>query len=352
MEQSGQQTQATWFQKINPTTKRMFVSLGVLILLIILFAALQWEKFTSQMNIINIIHQVVTYAIVGFGLTFVLVSGGTDLSAGAALALAGMVSLFLISRGVPIWLSLILTLFVGVFMGGLNGFSVMKLGVLPFIATLGTQWVFRGLTNVITDGRPVYTSDLSPADNANFYKIGGGRLIEFVGGGESSSIASPFLRFLADIPISVLIALVYGILLYFILAKTPFGRKIYACGSNIEAARLSGINVVRTRIGAYIICSISAVIAGIITASRVTSAQPLAGQGYELEAIAASVLGGVAMSGGEGGIINTVIGALIMGVLRNGLNLNGFNSYWQMVVIGFVIVLAVASEAYRNRKFT
>ena len=350
-------SEATWFQKLNPNTKRMFVSFGALLLLIILFGILQTKKFFSEDNIINVIQSVVTYAIVGFGLTFVLVGGGTDLSAGAAMGLAGLISIYLISIGVPIILSIIISILAACLMGLLNGFSVMILGVLPFIATLGTQWVFRGLTNIVTDGRPIFTSNLDPTDQEIFYLIGGGRMVTLTNmmfGQEVNpfEIENGFVRFFAKIPCSVIIAILYGILLYFVLAKTPIGRKIYACGSNVEAARLSGINVVKTRIFAYIICSISATIAGIITTSRISSAQTQAGVGYELEGIAASVLGGVAMSGGEGGIINTVIGAFIIGILRNGLNLCGFNSYWQMVVLGLVIVLAVAAEAFRNRKFT
>jgi ribose transport system permease protein len=220
---------------------------------------------------------------------------------------------------------------------------------------LGTQWVFRGLTNVITDGKPIFTSMLEPQTERAFYMLGGGRLIHFITKDPSfavNSIQNGFARFIAKMPVSVIIALTYGIFCYFILAKTPIGRKVYACGSNLESARLSGINTVRTRIFAYIMCAVSATIAGIITTSRVSSAQTQAGMGYELEGIAASVLGGVAMSGGEGGIINTVIGAFIIGILRNGLNLMGLNSYWQMVVLGFVIVFAVAAEAFRNRKFT
>ena len=243
----------------------------------------------------------------------------------------------LLTRGVPLAVSILICLGVGIIMGIINGFSIEVLGVVPFIATLGTQWVFRGLANVFVDGKPLYTTNIPNEQvQATFYKLGGGKLPE------------PFL----PIPYSVLIALGVGIILFFVLAKTRVGRQIYACGSNLEAAKLSGINAVRTRMFAYCISGLCAAICGILVTSRVNSAQPMAGQGSELEAIAASVLGGVSNTGGEGSIGNTIIGALIMGVLRNGLNLSGVNSYWQNVIIGVILVAACALEAYRHKKLT
>jgi len=154
----------------------------------------------------------------------------------------------------------------------------------------------------------------------------------------------------SGLPYSVIIALVYGLILLVILSKTRIGRQIYACGSNLEAAKLSGINAVGTRMFAYCVSGFSAALCGILVTSRITSAQPMAGQGLELEAIAASVLGGVSINGGEGSIGNTIIGALAMGIMRNGLNLMGVNSYWQNVVVGIILVAAVATEARRHRK--
>ena len=187
-------------------------------------------------------------------------------------------------------------------------------------------------TQNLVKGAPIYTTNIpSQAVQDQFYILGGGRL--------------PF-----GLPYSVIIMLVYGVILGIILAKTRVGRQIYACGSNLEAAKLSGINAVRTRMFAYCVSGFSAAICGILVASRVSSAQPTAGTGYELEAIAAAVLGGVSNNGGEGNILNTIIGALIMGVLRNGLNLNGVNSFWQQVIIGVILVGACAMEARRQRQ--
>ncbi len=330
---------ATFMQKMSPSTKKMLVSGSALILLYILFAVLKPESFMTQNNQINILHQVVTYSIVGYGLTYCLVGGCTDLSAGSTLGLAGMIVMWGIMAGMPVWLSFIITILAGVVMGIINGVSTQILGVIPFVATLGTQWVFRGLTYIVTDGRPLFGADIKSDVAAEQFAFFGASRV-----GASDSFYG--------IPVSVIIMIVLGIIMGIILSKTAYGRKLYACGSNVEAARLSGINVVRVRIIMYVLCGIMASIAGVITASRASSAQPTAGTGYEFQAIVASVLGGVAMSGGEGNILNTVIGSLIMGIMRNGMNVCGINTYWQQVVLGALLVAAVALEAYRNRKFT
>jgi len=318
-------------QNMGISTKKAMISGTALVLLFITFSLLN-PLFLTKNNLINIAQQVVTYSIIGFGLTFCLVCGGTDLSAGSSMALSGIIVTSLLIRGVPLWLSILLALAFGITMGILNGFSIEVLGVVPFIATLGTQWVFRGLANVLVDGKPIYTNQIpSESIQKAFYVLGGGRMA-------------------SGLPYSVIIALVYGLILLVILSKTRIGRQIYACGSNLEAAKLSGINAVGTRMFAYCVSGFSAALCGILVTSRITSAQPMAGQGLELEAIAASVLGGVSINGGEGSIGNTIIGALAMGIMRNGLNLMGVNSYWQNVVVGIILVAAVATEARRHRK--
>ncbi len=322
-----------FLSRFAPSTKKAMLSGSALIVLFLAFAFLVPSgKFITKDNLINISQQVVTYSIIGFGLTFCLVCGGTDLSAGSSMALSGIIVVTLLTMGIPLPLAILACLAFGILMGVLNGFSIEVLGVVPFIATLGTQWVFRGIANVMVEGKPLYTNSIpSQAVQDQFYLLGGGRMS-------------------FGLPYSVIIALVYGVILFFVLAKTRVGRQIYACGSNLEAAKLSGINAVRTRMFAYCVSGFSAAICGILVTSRITSAQPMAGQGYELEAIAASVLGGVSNTGGEGSIGNTIIGALMMGVLRNGLNLMGVNSYWQQVVIGVILVGACAAEAYRHKK--
>ncbi len=330
---------ATLMQKMSPSTKKTIVSGIALVLLYLLFVIVKPDTFLGQMNQINILHQVVCYAVIGYGITFVLVGGCGDLSAGSTMGLAGMIMMWAIMAGVPVWLSFVITLVSGAVMGIINGISTQVLGVIPFIATLGTQWVFRGLTYIITDGRPVFGADIK----SDVVK----KQFEFFGASRVWATEKFY-----GVPVSVLIMIVLAIFMGIILSKTAYGRKLYACGSNAEAARLSGINVVRVRTIMYVYSGVMAAIAGVITASRANSAQPTAGVGYEFQAIVASVLGGVAMSGGEGSIINTVIGALIMGIMRNGMNVCGINTYWQQVVLGALLVLVVAFEAYRNRKFT
>ena len=243
------------------------------------------------------------------------------------MALSGIIVVNLLIMGLPLWLCIVLCLVMGVLTGVMNGFFIEILGVVPFVATLATQWVYRGMANVLVNGAPVYTTNIpSQTVQAQFYLLGGGRI-----GGNG-------------LPYSVIITAIYAVILGIVLAKTRIGRQIYACGSNLEAAKLSGINAVKTRMFAYCISGLSAAICGILVASRLSSAQPTAGNGYEMEAIAASVLGGISILGGEGTILNTVIGALMMGIIRNGLNLNGVNSFWQQVILGFILLIAVASQ--------
>lgn len=313
--------------KLNAATRRAVYSIGILIALFVLFSLLQPNKFLAPMNLQNLLQQIVTYTIIGCGLTFCLVCGGNDLSAGASMALSGIIVVELLIKGLPLWLCIILCLCMGVLTGIMNGFFIEILGVVPFVATLATQWVYRGLANVIVNGAPLYTTNIpSEQVQKQFYILGGGR----IGG--------------SGLPYSVIITMVYAVILGIVLAKSRIGRQIYACGSNLEAAKLSGINAVKTRMFAYCISGLSAAICGILVASRLSSAQPTAGNGYEMEAIAASVLGGISILGGEGTILNTLIGALMMGVIRNGLNLNGVNSFWQQVIVGLILLIAVASQ--------
>jgi len=330
------------FSKISVANKKAILSGCIFVLLFTFFSIAAPDTFPKLKNLVNLSQQVVTYAIIGFGLTFCLVCGGTDLSAGASGALCGMVMLLMVQAGLPLWLGLIACLVIGLLTGILNGFSIEILGVVPFIATLGTQWVYRGMANVFTNGNPVYTKDsiLNPAIREIFYKFGGGRISE------------TFPGFPLPLPWSVVVMVVYGIILYIVLAKTRIGRQIYACGSNLEAAKLSGINAVGTRMFAYCVSGLSAAVCGILVTSRLNSAQPVALTGIELEAIAAAVLGGVSNNGGEGTILNAFIGAVVIGTLRNGLTLIKVSTFWQTIIVGFILVAACAADAYRYRRTT
>lgn len=327
----GSKDKSGAFSNLSVATKKGLLSGAVLVLMFAVFS-LANPLFLGLTNIINLLQQIVTFSIIGYGLTFCLICGGTDLSAGASMALSGIMVVWMLQIGVPWPIAIVLALLMGVLTGILNGFTIEILGVVPFIATLGTQWVYRGIANVLIDGKPIYTVGI-PSEEVQkiFYVFGGGRTSW-------------------GLPYSVIITLVYGIMLAILLSKSKVGRQIYACGSNLEAAKLSGINAVGTRMFAYCVSGFSAALCGILVSSRLSSAQPTAGMGYELEAIAAAVLGGVSINGGEGSIVNAMIGALIMGVLRNGLNLFRVNSFWQQAITGFLLVGACAIEARRNRQ--
>lgn len=295
-----------------------FQKLGSVIglLAIIVILAVMSPDFLTQNNIFNVLRQVSINALIAFGMTFVILTGGIDLSVGAMLALAGALTAGMMAGGMDPILSILLGLLAGVVMGAINGLLVTKGKVAPFIATLATMTIFRGLTLVYTEGRPI-----TGFDSEMFTMLGAGYL--FV------------------IPVPVLWMLGSFALLYFILKKTAFGRRTYAIGGNEEASILSGIKVDRVKIYIYSLTGFLSALAGIILTSRLNSAQANAGMGYELDAIAAVVLGGTSLSGGRGWIFGTLIGAMIIGVLNNGLNLLGVSSFYQQVVKGSVILLAV-----------
>lgn len=268
-------------------------------------------------NILNVLRQVSINALIAFGMTFVILTGGIDLSVGSILALTGAVTAGMMASGVDPILAMLLGLFLGAVLGAINGVIIAKGKVAPFIATLATMTIYRGLTLVYTEGRPI--SGLG--DSMAFQMLGKGYFL--------------------GIPIPVVTMLVSFGILYFILKKTTFGRRVYAVGGNEEASVLSGINADRIKIYVYSLVGALAALASLILTSRLNSAQPTAGQMFELDAIAAVVLGGTSLTGGRGWIVGTLIGALIIGVLNNGLNLIGVSSFFQQVVKGAVILLAV-----------
>lgn len=303
-----------------------------LIVLGTLFGVSTGGKFIQVNNLLTVLLQITPYAILGFGLTFVLITGGTDLSAGSVVGFGGIVCAKLLISGVPIWIAIIGGVAVGALAGLINGLIITKLNVTPFIATLGTQFAFRGMTQLVGGGKPVSIQSMENKDVVHTFK--------FIGGG----------TIFGNIPFPVIIVIVFALVLGIILAKTGYGRRVYAVGSNEDAARLSGINVVKTKLISYVLCGAASAFAGVLLASRLASAQSNAGTGYELEGIAAAVIGGTSTAGGEGGILGTIIGALVMGVLRNGLNLLKINAFVQMVIIGSIIVAGVWYDTFRRKK--
>ena len=295
-------------QKIGP-----FIGL----LLIVIIISIMSPNFLTLNNLLNVLRQVSINALIAFGMTFVILTGGIDLSVGSILALTGAVTAGLMAGGMDPILAMFLGLLLGAVLGAINGVIIAKGKVAPFIATLATMTIYRGLTLVYTEGRPI--SGLG--DSQAFQLLGKG--------------------YFFGIPVPVItMALTFGIL-YFILKKTTFGRRVYAVGGNEEASRLSGISVDRIKIYVYSLTGTLAALAALILTSRLNSAQPTAGNMFELDAIAAVVLGGTSLTGGRGWIVGTLIGALIIGVLNNGLNLIGVSSFFQQVVKGAVILVAV-----------
>ena len=287
------------------------------LLLIVVIISVMSPSFLTMNNLFNVLRQVSINALIAFGMTFVILTGGIDLSVGSILALTGAVTAGMMSGGMDPILAMLLGVLLGVLLGAINGLIIAKGKVAPFIATLATMTIFRGLTLVYTEGRPI--SGLG--DSFTFQMLGKGYIL--------------------GIPVPVVTMAISFAVLYFILKKTTFGRRVYAVGGNEEASRLSGINVDRIKIYVYSLAGGLTAIASLILTSRLNSAQPTAGNMFELDAIAAVVLGGTSLTGGRGWIVGTLVGALIIGVLNNGLNLIGVSSFFQQVVKGAVILIAV-----------
>lgn len=298
----------SFLQKLGPV-------IGLILIVVII--SVMSPNFLTLNNLLNVLRQVSINALIAFGMTFVILTGGIDLSVGSILALTGAVTAGFLASGMDPMLAMFLGLILGAILGAINGIIISKGNVAPFIATLATMTIYRGLTLVYTEGRPI--SGLG--DSLSFQLIGKG--------------------YFFGIPVPVItMAMAFGVL-YFVLKKTTFGRRVYAVGGNEEASRLSGIKVDRIKVYVYALTGTLAALASLILTSRLNSAQPTAGNMFELDAIAAVVLGGTSLTGGRGWIVGTLIGALIIGVLNNGLNLIGVSSFFQQVVKGAVILVAV-----------
>ncbi|WP_309864954.1 ABC transporter permease subunit [Desmospora profundinema] len=278
--------------------------------------------FLNTSNVFNVLRQISINALLAFGITFVILTGGIDLSVGSILALSGALTAGMLAGGMDPWLAILVSLTAGAWMGAANGVLISKGRVAPFIATLATMTIFRGLTLVYTEGRPI------SYDNQAFSMLGKGYFLE--------------------IPVPVIWMGFAFAALYFLLKHTSFGRHVYAVGGNEEAARLSGVRTDRVKIGVYTISGLLASFSGIILTARLNSAQPTAGASYELDAIAAVVLGGTSLAGGKGWLIGTLIGSMIIGVLDNGLNLLNVPSFYQQVVKGSVILVAVLLDRFQK----
>ncbi|MES9737036.1 ribose ABC transporter permease [Peribacillus frigoritolerans] len=300
-----------------------FGPLLALVLLFIVITVLN-PSFMEPNNILNLLRQTSINALIAFGMTFIILTGGIDLSVGSILALSSALMAGMMVSGLDPILAILVGILLGAIMGVINGILVSKGKMAPFIVTLATMTIFRGLTLVYTDGKPI----TGIGDSVMFQMLGRGYFL--------------------GVPVPAVVMIIAFLILWFLLHKTSFGRKTYAIGGNERASRISGIKVDRVKVAIYGLAGTMAAIAGAILTSRLNSAQPTAGQSYEMDAIAAVVLGGTSLSGGKGRLFGTLVGVLIIGTLNNGMNLLGVSSFYQQVVKGAVILIAVLLDRKKS----
>ena len=308
--------------KNTSVIERLGPLLGLIILVVVI--TMLNNSFIAPSNIFNLLRQVSINGLIAFGMTFVILTGGIDLSVGSILALSSALMALMMTSGVDPILAICIGGLIGAVLGAMNGMLVAFGKMAPFIVTLATMTIFRGLTLVVTDGNPI----TNLGDSYAFQLFGKG--------------------YFFGIPVPAVTMLIVFIILYIVLHKTVFGKNVYAIGGNEKASFISGIKVNRVKIFIYSISGLMAAIAGAILTSRLNSAQPTAGTAYELDAIAAVVLGGTSLSGGKGRIFGTLVGVLIIGVLNNGLNLLGVSSFYQQVIKGIVILIAVLIDRKKS----
>ena len=294
--------------------------------LVILFVALAIASphFLTSMNLASVARQTAVINIMSLGMTLIIIAGGIDLSVGAILAMSGVLGAMAMQRGLPVAAGMVIGIAVGLFWGAVNGFLTARLRIAPFIVTLGTLGIIRGITLIITDGLPVHGVP------ASFSYLGEGNLLR--------------------VPVVLWVLVGCALLTHVILENTRLGRYAFAIGSNPDAAVYAGVPVAFNTTMVYALGGLLTGVAGMIEASRLMTGQPAAGNGYELQAIAAVVIGGGSLHGGEGSVIGTLIGAFIMGLLSNGSDLLGVSPYLQQAIIGAVIILAVTVDELRKRR--
>jgi len=322
-------------REMAPASSRPFAllrgwaqSLGLLWVLIILCGVAIYlsPSFVQTGNLLNVGRQVALFGIVSVGMTFVILTRGIDLSVGSIVGVVAVTTAMMLASGVPIPVTMLAALALGAVFGAANGAGVVFFGMPPFIMTLGTLVMGRGIAMTIANGEP---QNLGEAAGA-FHYLGGG--------------------FLLGIPVPIWIFVAIAAAAFVVLRHTAFGRQIYAVGSNAEAARLAGINVPRVLLSVYVISGALSALTALIFVSRLTVGAPPAGTNLELEAISIVVIGGTSLFGGEGGVVGTVIGAAIIAVMANILNLLGISPFTQQIVKGAIIVAAVMFEVYRHRR--
>jgi ribose/xylose/arabinose/galactoside ABC-type transport system permease subunit len=308
--------------KFDP--RQVLRSYGILIafVLIVIAMTILSPVFLTLTNVLNIVRQSSIYGIMAVGMTFVILTGGIDLSVGSMLAIAGAIAAGSIKSGMGLGLTILIALAIGLGCGLANGVLVTLGRITPFVVTLGMMSIARGLTLIYTKGYPI----------SGFHDA-----FRFIGGGD-----------LLAIPFPIIVFLLTTVTAWVVLSQMRLGRYTYAIGGNEETVKLSGINADFFKTVVYIISGITSAISALILTSRLNSAEPVAGQGYELDVIAAVVIGGTSLMGGRGSVWGTLIGALLIGVINNGMNLLGISPYFQLVVKGVIIIGAVLLDRLRQ----
>ncbi|MDY3250145.1 MAG: ABC transporter permease [Candidatus Choladocola sp.] len=282
------------------------------------------ENFLTVSNLLNVFRQISTNCFIAFGMTFVILSGGIDISVGSVLAFSGTFAAYSMANwNWSMYAAIIVSLAICIFYGFFNGVVISMTGIAPFVVTLSTQTIIRGIANLIGNGCPIRIN------NPAFCKIGTG--------------------YIGNVSYAIIYVLIVMLICFLALNKTKFGRKVYAFGGNKTAAKYAGIRIERIEVAVYVISSFLSGLAGIILAARLSAGTPTTGEGYECDAIAAVVLGGTSFSGGVGTIGGTLIGAFVIGIINNGLNMLNVSAFWQYVVKGAVILAAVMIDVIRKK---
>lgn len=303
---------------------REFGSLAALIIMIVIIAAFI-PQFRQIENVINVTRNFSFVGIVAMGMTLVILTGGIDLSVGSVWAMTAVLAAFLMSIGWPMVAAIAVALLAAAGVGLFNGLCITRLNMSPFVPTLASLAIARSLALVITRGRPI--SSFGPQQDA-FLWIGGGSVF--------------------GVPNPVILFVIVAVIAWIVLSRTVWGRRVYAVGGNEKAARLTGLNVSRLKVTVYMISSLCAGLAGIVQASYLSSVTASLATGQELSVIAATVIGGVNLAGGEGTVFGVVIGTVMLEILRNGLLLFGIDPYWQGVFVGAIIIIAVSIDRFRH----
>ncbi|MGL5657295.1 MAG: ABC transporter permease [Fusobacteriaceae bacterium] len=293
-------------------------------IILIIFFSLTSKYFLTTGNFLTIALQTSVIGIIALGMTYTIITGGIDLSVGSIVAFSGIAAGYVLKTGAPMFVGILAGLLAGTVAGLINGFLVTNGKLPPFIATLGIMMSLRGLTLAITGGMPI------SGFKDNFADFSGGKFL--------------------GVPHPVIYFIILGAITAYILKNTVIGKHIYAIGSNESASELSGVNVNKVKLYVYGLTGFLSAFAGVVLASRLISAQPTEGAGYELDVIAAVVIGGASLSGGVGSIVGTIIGAFIMSILRNGLNMLNVSGFWQQVAVGIVVLVAVYIDKKKATK--